>query len=218
VGVLRNGGTTTVRCDVAFLGPAISVLGALVAPLRPFEPVGGLLLVCGAPGLACGLAVTSVGVAVPAVGLAVASVCGSITLRGVPVTVVRGLFAFVGRLVGGFRVRDTFPSGLGLVAGRRGTLSRASRLVAQIGRQVTLVRGRSRSGGGPGRRDPVAFFGDPVALVRNSVALVRDAFPVVGNVLPPARLFRSARLCRRGARIRLLPLAPAGQWHHHRPG
>jgi hypothetical protein len=68
-----------------------------------------------------------------------------------------------------------FTRGAGLVTGRFGRLSRASRLVAELRLPVALVRGRRWGRRASSFRYAVALVGDVVAFVGDPVAFVCDA-------------------------------------------
>lgn len=98
--VLRTRGAADLRRGVTFLGPAITLLGSPVTPVRPFHQQGDLFIPRGVPA-AAGPAITSVGLPVPAVSISVAFVGGPVTLSGRAVTLISGAVTLIGGPVDG---------------------------------------------------------------------------------------------------------------------
>lgn len=180
--VLRTGSAAALRLGITFLGPAVTVLGPHVAPVRPFHQRGDPWFIPSARA-ARGPAITGIGLAVPMVGNSVAFIGVAVPLSGHPVAMVRSPVTLIGGLVD--RVspgRGSFTRDPGLVAGRCGPLSHASRLVAKLRLPIALVGGRGRSRGTPSLRNAVALVGDVVALVGDSGALVGDALALTSSI------------------------------------
>ena len=137
--VLGAGGAAGLRRGVTFLGPAVTVLGSQVTPVRAFSQFGDPCLGHGPPA-AKGLAITRVGLAVPAVGVSVALICLSVTFRGHSVAMVSSPVPLVGGLVDGISAGlCCLTRGPGLLASRVGPSPGAGRLVAKLRLPIALI-------------------------------------------------------------------------------
>lgn len=137
--VLGAGGAAGLCRGVTFLGPAVTVLGSPVTPVRALHQFGDPCLDRGSP-TAGALAITRVGLAVPLVGVSVALIGFSVMFSGDPVAMVRSPVPVIGGLVDGISAgRGCLTRAPGLLASRCGPPPGASRLVAKLRLPVALI-------------------------------------------------------------------------------